>query len=336
MIYVGLLKEYEWRLGGINILKAFTIKRVILYVSILCLCLLYLSMVSCSKDAKDKPENICIRVSEKMLHCKYFDEKDFQQSINAAEQTANNPNDNNLLEDGNVFLGGIVPHHLLSSEMISSFFMTLSKEEPEIIVIIAPNHHGIGVKTVHTGSWSWQTPFGILETDKDIVNSLIDSKIADTNFDLLEQEHSISGLVPYVKYYMPESKIVPILLHGSYSLKEAQLLGQNIQKKLESENKRSLVIASVDFSHYLTLEQAEKMDEISIKSIENRDLHLIYSFNNDYLDSPPSLIALLSALDVNGPSPMKILDHSNSDIIAGTRNDETTSYFTVVFYGLPH
>ena len=49
------------------------------------------------------------------------------------------------------------------------------------------------------------------------------------------------------------------------------------------------------------------------------------------MDSPTSIITLLSAMDTAGAEHMKVLDHSNSDIIAGARSSETTSYFAVVF-----
>lgn len=247
------------------------------------------------------------------------------------EKQADSTSQPDTVTNTQIIRGGIVPHHLLAGEMIASFFKTLSVEQPEIVVVIAPNHNGKGVKEVHTGSWSWQTPFGTLDAYEIIVDSLVESRIAATNFNLLEEDHSISALVPYIKYYMPCSKIVPILLHGSFGLKDAQKLGQNLQEKLEKENKNGLIIASVDFSHYLPLEKAEQMDEISIKAIENRDMNIIQHFNNDYMDSPTSIITLLSAMDTAGAEHMKVLDHSNSDIIVGSRSSETTSYFTVVF-----
>lgn len=272
-----------------------------------------------------------LQVSAKRLQCRYYCEKEFNQSVDSAQSVDINAKE---LSDSGCpaeIKGGIVPHHLIAGGMIASFFKTISAEQFEVVVVIAPNHKGTGVKTVHTGNWSWQTPFGILEADTDVVNSLIDSKIADINFDLLQDDHSIAGLVPYIKYYMPDSKIVPIMLHGNFGLQEAQKLGQNLHEKLEKEHKKSVIIASVDFSHYLPLEKAEQMDEISIKAIENRDINLIQHFNNDYMDSPPSIIALLSAMDASGAEYMKILGHSNSDRITCARSSETTSYFTVVF-----
>jgi len=49
------------------------------------------------------------------------------------------------------------------------------------------------------------------------------------------------------------------------------------------------------------------------------------------MDSPPSIITLLSVMDAAGAEHMEILDHSNSDKITGSISSETTSYFTVIF-----
>ncbi|MGE4282794.1 MAG: AmmeMemoRadiSam system protein B [Clostridia bacterium] len=261
------------------------------------------------------------QMSEKNILCKYYDEKDFLQSVSAAQSAD---------ISSQKIKGGIVPHHLLAKDMIASFFKTVSAEQPEVVVVIAPNHKGTGIKNVHTGSWNWQTPFGILESDQDTISSLIDSKTADMDFNLLEKDHSIAGLVPYIKYYMPNSKIVPVLLHGTYGLKDSQQLGKNLQKKLQ--NKKSLILASVDFSHYLPLEKADEMDEISIKAIEDRAVNLIQHLNNDHMDSPSSINTLLSAMNAAGVDGMKVIDHSNSDRITGARSNDTTSYFTIIFY----
>jgi len=288
-----------------------------------------------------------LRSKNEMLQCRYYNEKEFFRSVENSgtvdDSTATAIMDTKMdasPKNGNSMIyGGIVPHHLLAGDMIASFFQTIAVEKYDVVVVLAPNHKGIGKKSIHTGAWSWQTPFGILEADSDIVNSLVDSKLAGTNFELLEEDHSVSALVPYIKYYLPDSKIVPILLHGNLGMYETQRLGQYIYGQLENRHKKGIIIASFDFSHYLTLEEANKMDEISIKAIENRDYDMIQLFDNDYMDSPPSVITLLSAMDAAGAKYMKILGHSNSDLIidaiTGTKgpgSSETTSYFTAIFY----
>jgi AmmeMemoRadiSam system protein B len=112
-------------------------------------------------------------------------------------------------------LGGIVTHHLLADSLIAPFFSSISAAKPELVFVIGPNHKRVGQKKINTGRWDWQTSFGVLEADDEAIKSLIDSCDAGENFELLEAEHSISSLVPYIKYYLPDVKLVPILLHGT-------------------------------------------------------------------------------------------------------------------------
>lgn len=284
------------------------------------LILITLLSVSCSPPRE-------LTKTAQMLQCNFYNEQEFIKWDVGEESLPK--------ESTSSIRGGIVPHHLIAGEMISTFFKILSREDPDIVIIIGPNHKGLGLREIHTGSWSWQTPFGILDGERDFVNSLVNSHTADADFNLLEEDHSISGLIPYIKYYLPSCEVVPILLHGTLGFHRAKELGKNLMAKIEGENMKGLIIASVDFSHYLTLEDALKMDEVSIDAIGKRDYTTIMNFNNDYMDSPPSIIALLSAMDTGGANEMEILDHGNSDLIMGSRSLETTSYFTIIFRESP-
>jgi MEMO1 family protein len=128
---------------------------------------------------------------------------------------------------------------------------------------------------------------------------------------------------------MPNAKLVPIMLQGDTSMEICTTLGNTIAKL--SSNKNSLILASVDFSHYLPLEEADKMDEITLNAINTRNLKQIRSMGNDNMDSPPSIITLLSAMNAIGADKLKVLGHSNSDRIANSDTGYTTSYFTMVF-----
>ena len=98
------------------------------------------------------------------------------------------------------------------------------------------------------------------------------------------------------------------------------------------KEKKCLFIASVDFSHYLSLEKSNEMDEITRRALEDRNIQQINCMNNDFMDSPASIITLLAAMDEVKAYNQKMLNHSNSAIIAGNGYDYTTSYFTYVFY----
>lgn len=273
------------------------------------------------------------------LQCKYYNEKDFMSSVIAARQNQFTAKQNKTATKQNIVevtiksssvAGGIVPHHLLAGKMIAEFFQALSIDNPEIVVVIAPNHRRIGVSGLHTSIQSWATAFGVLEADSELTGKLIKTLNASQNTALMEEEHSISSLVPYIKYYLPQAKIVPVLLHGNYTAKESQKLGDLLSETL-SDNPRAAIIASVDFSHYLDVDTADKMDEITLAAIKSGDIPSISIMGNDNLDSPPSIMTLLSAMEEMGTSVPEVLSHGNSSDITGSGADYTTSYYTMIF-----
>jgi AmmeMemoRadiSam system protein B len=226
--------------------------------------------------------------------------------------------------------GGVVPHHLLAGKMIAQFFLTLSESSPGTIVIIGPNHNRTGMNKLHTSSLDWATAFGLLENDREITRCLVKELVASENTGLMETEHSISSLVPYVKYYMPKTKIVPILLHGNYTVAESQKLGKFLAGIIK-DDPGIAVIASVDFSHYLDADTADKMDRITLDAIISRDTFSISRMGNDNIDSPPSILSLLCAMDEIGAIGPEVTDHDNSFGITGIGAEYTTSYFTMFF-----
>lgn len=267
-----------------------------------------------------------------ILHCIHYTEKDFFKSVTAAAANIKAESDGDGVDsvDTGRIAGGVVPHHLLAANMIADFFQTLSQEPPETIVIIAPNHRRIGLKGLHTSLLDWRTAFGMLEADRELAAGLIDELGSSENDSLMELEHSISGLVPYIKYYLPDTKIVPILLHGNYSAEDSRKLGTFLAAAVQ-DNQEIMVIASIDFSHYLDTYTADRMDEITLKAIESRNTEAIIRMGNDNIDSPPSILALLAAMDEIGAAGPLVTGHSNSYVITGGGADYTTSYFTMLF-----
>jgi len=272
---------------------------------------------------KTEAEQQAIQTQTENIKCINYIEKDFILSVNAATEKQ--------AGDGAI-KGGIIPHHLLAGEIIASFFKTVASINPdvELVVVIAPNHKRLGKAKIHTGSWNWETPFGILYADGETVKQIENECGAAKNFKLLEEEHSVSSLVPYIKYFLPGSKIVPVLLHGDLGFENSISLGEKIESIVEGKN--YVIIASVDFSHYLPVEKADKMDEITLEAIKTRDITAISHMGNDNLDSPPSIIALLKAMDKAGAENIAVLDHSNSARITGTGGSNTTSYFSIMFF----
>lgn len=224
--------------------------------------------------------------------------------------------------------GGIVPHHLLASPLISSFFQQLSKQSLKIVIILAPNHQERGSAKVLTSLSNWPTEFGEVAPDSVIVKSLVEQGLARIDESALPQEQSLLDTLPFVKRYLPQAKIVPLILKRNLSEAEAEMLSNGLSRILSEE---TILVSSVDFSHYLTEAEADKNDEVTLELMRKHDYQRILTLSNDYLDSPPVIVVLLMTMNKIGRKEVEVLQHANSADFSSSDHQRTTSYFTITF-----
>ena len=129
-------------------------------------------------------------------------------------------------------VSAVMPHHLLAGHLIAEALEILVPQQPEVVIIIGPNHFNRGGKVI-TGLYGWQTPLGTVSPEVDIVSFLLEKGLAVRDEEALSNEHSVGAIVPLLKYYLPQTKIVPIILHYDVSLKEVDTLLQMLEPFLE-------------------------------------------------------------------------------------------------------
>ncbi|NLV15690.1 MAG: AmmeMemoRadiSam system protein B [Syntrophomonadaceae bacterium] len=224
-------------------------------------------------------------------------------------------------------LSGVVPHHLVAADLIADYFQLLSQQQPEVLIIVGPNHENQGAPII-TGLYDWQTPQGSVRCEEKIVKALINSDLAVRNEEVLSREHSIGSLVPFVRHFLPETRIVPIIFKHGVSLQEVDSLIKGLRDLTDGE---AVLLASVDFSHYLTRSEAEVRDKETLSYMENRDLATLFRLGNDHLDSPASLASAFHWAQAGGGGEFILIHNTNSGILMNSEIMETTSYFVLAF-----
>lgn len=222
--------------------------------------------------------------------------------------------------------GAVIPHHLVPAYMIAGLMSELAKDPPRHIILVGPNHYEVGGMMV-TARSGWLTPFGSIDVDQDLVKELVDNKVVVDDM-AIANDHSVSGLVPFIKYYLPKAQVTPIILSSRLSLEELDSL-----IKLLNNYKRddTVIIASVDFSHYLTSQEAEKKDVETLKVVKEKKYSSLLAMDNDHLDSPKSLVLLMKLMDLDKTNQLTVMDHNNSGKILNKETSSVTSYFWLVF-----
>lgn len=256
---------------------------------------------------------------QKNIECLYYNARDF---INIPDYKS--------VQDSGTIQGCIVPHHLVAKDLIYEVFQNINKNEYDTVVLIGPDHESTDKGKIFTTICDWQTPTGILETDDKITEELLKFSFVEEDDDKLTIEHSTSSIIPFINYYLKDVKVVTLVLTKQVKLEDVEKLIDTLYENINID--KTLFVASVDFSHYLDLETAHKMDLISIEAIKNNDINKIMSFNNDNLDSPISIAAMLKMMEKSGAAEKTMLNHSNSELILRKRMEETTSYITYLFY----
>ncbi len=224
-------------------------------------------------------------------------------------------------------LGAVVPHHLLAHRMIADVFSKMQNAPPNLLILVGPNHKNLGPKIL-VSRLGWQTPFGTVEADIEAVDYLVSYNIAKEDEYVFDGEHSMGNLMPFIKYYLPNTKVLPIICHYDVSKKETKKLAENLLSLIQNG---AAIVASVDFSHYLTADEAAKMDKETLKALNDNNWDSIFLMGNDHLDSPASLATLFFAMENAGIPDFTLVSHTNSGILLGSDIIETTSYMTFLF-----
>lgn len=225
--------------------------------------------------------------------------------------------------------GGITPHHILPSFILADFYQKLAWQNPQTVIIIGPNHYERGNFKALTSINSWDTPFGLTIPSLSKINNLISEGLLEVDDRTVSSDHAVASSIPYLKYFIPDAKVVPILLSKNMTIKNSQMLADKLSQIIDQD---TVLVAAVDFSHYLTEPEANKKDKQTLEALKSFNYQRLYDFNNDYLDSPASIGVLLLTMQKLNKTNLEILNHSNSGDLEHNQFIPTTSYFEATFH----
>lgn len=224
--------------------------------------------------------------------------------------------------------GGIVSHHIPTAiPMLAEFYTKLKNTRPvETFVILGPDHLDLGRGEVNVSKASFVTPFGTLESNLEIIEQLEKSGFVTLDEAPFDKEHSVDSQLLFISKLFPEAKIVPLVFRSSFSNEAAKSFG-NVLASIIDEG--TFVVASVDFSHYLSEKQARPIDYLSANVLGVIDSQLAELAE---ADSTQALVALMAYLETKGANQLVDLRVFNTNDF-NNNSDYTTGYVTG-FWGM--
>ncbi len=219
--------------------------------------------------------------------------------------------------------GLVVPHHLLAEKMIARAFKTVARADKFTVILLSPNHFSQGRGDFIVPGQDWQTPYGDLMLDKDLLEILTANNVCVPDDQPFANEHGVNNLTAFIKKAFPKATFLPIIVNDATGDEDLKILANILNDNLKSND---LVIASLDFSHEMTDTVAQFHDQFSKTVLYNLD---VTAAGRVDVDSRPTLKTFLQYLQLRGAENFNFLDNKNSSIIMKRpEQSDVTSYLT--------
>jgi AmmeMemoRadiSam system protein B len=150
-----------------------------------------------------------------------------------------------------------------------------SVDIPDTVILMSPNHTGLGHAISLHPAETWITPLGPIQVDLDTLNK-IKKRIPEAELDASAQlrEHALEVHLPFIQTINPNVRIVPItlsMLNFEQIHKLGTVLSEIILEMEKRDGVRPLIVASSDMTHFEDASTAEKKDKMAIDKIKQLD-----------------------------------------------------------------
>lgn len=223
-----------------------------------------------------------------------------------------------IVDQSRDVMGAVVPHAGYTYSGPTAAHVYAALPQADTYVILGPNHTGVG-SLVAVSQETWETPLGEVPADKEFVKKLAGG-IIDLDENAHRYEHSIEVQLPFLQYrFSHKFEIVPICM-GMQDEQTAMEIGNQLAQVIRDSNKKVVIIASSDFSHYVPDKVARDTDNYLIESVLTLDVDEFYARlaeRNASACGYGPITAMFVASAQLGATGGTLLDYSTSGDVTG-------------------
>lgn len=240
----------------------------------------------------------------------------------------------------------IVPHagYIYSGWVAAYAFKQLEGVAYDTIVIVGPNHRHATFQDISVyAHGAFRTPLGLIPIDEEVAQALLDiDERLVFEPDMHAAEHSIEVELPFLQRIYQDLEIVPIVI-GQPTEENIEILSQALVKVLG--DRKALIIASSDMSHYPAYDEAVRVDSATLAAMETMNPQAVVSIIRESMASGvpnlgtclcgqgPVLTAMKVAhrLGANQVTVLKYANSADSPLVTGDRS-QVVGYGAVMFW----
>ena len=237
----------------------------------------------------------------------------------------------------------VSPHagYVFSGHVAAQAFKQAEGVDYDAIVVLGTNHTDPGAR----GSSIWPegafaTPLGDVPVDSELAQALMaaDDRITFQRSAHM-MEHSIEVQLPFLQRVQPGKKFVPIIV-AEPTLTNCESLANALASTLK--DKKALVVASSDLSHYPRYNDAVRADRATLAAVASLDPMALQATLEDYMDKHiadlhtcmcgegPVMATMLYARQI-GAEQVDILKYANSGDVEYGDKHRVVGYGAVRF-----
>jgi hypothetical protein len=231
-------------------------------------------------------------------------------------------------------MGCIVPHagYVYSGHVAGAVYRRL--DLPRRMVILCPNHTGMGEPLAIMSEGAWHTPLGDALIDEAMANQL------KSRMPLLAEdqaahryEHALEVQLPFLQVLAPGFRFVPITV-GTSNFDALSALGVVIGSVAGEAGEPVLVIASSDMNHYESDDITRVKDRRAIDRIlalDPRGLYETVHQANIIMCGYGPAVVMLTAAKKLGATQAELVRYATSGDVSGDR-DMVVGYAGIAVY----
>lgn len=235
---------------------------------------------------------------------------------------------------GKHMIGGITPHagYQFSGNVAVNLFGILKEEREKFdtIIIMNPNHQGIGPELSTDDSDSWWSPLGSVALDREMIDAL-EFEISPLSY---QHEHAAEVILPFLQFFLSyDFRIIPVSFLRQDPEISVKIAGRIVEVN-KILNRKLLLLASSDFSHYVPAEIGEAKDRKIIDDILRFDINSVFDHINDLNASVcgygPIMTLIRYTKMVTDSPGARLLKFGNSG--GGKAENPVVDYASILFF----
>jgi AmmeMemoRadiSam system protein B len=234
-------------------------------------------------------------------------------------------------------IGVVAPHagYVYSGHIAAYSYLALSEGgRPDVVFILGPNHHALGVPIAIDENEAWETPLGQVLLDVSTAKELASrERIILFDYQAHAYEHSIEVQLPFLQFTFHETpRIVPVSMMLQ-TPEAAVRVGKAIASVITHKKLKAYVIASSDMSHYVESRIAREKDFKAIDKILALDIEGLYDtiIEEDIsMCGPGPVMVLMQVARELGYTKAKLLKYADSGDVTGDKSS-VVAYASISF-----